>query len=94
MSIEWLRDLVICIFGLGTTIAVLFIGVLIFLIYRKVSPILDSVKATTETVENISSSVAEEVCRPLSHLAAFVQGIRQAVNLFGKFSRDKERSYK
>ncbi|MAG14360.1 MAG: hypothetical protein CL874_00520 [Dehalococcoidales bacterium] len=94
MSIEWLRDLVICIFGLGTTIAVLFIGVLIFLIYRKVSPILDSVKATTETVENISSSVAEEVYRPLSHLAAFVQGIRQAVNLFGKFSRDKERSYK
>jgi len=94
VSIEWFRDLAICILGLGTTIIILFIGILIFLIYRKLSPILDSIKTTTRTVENVSSTVAEEVYRPLSYIAAFVQGIRQAVGMFSRFSRDKERREK
>ncbi len=90
MSIEWFRDLAVCIFGLGATIVIIFIGVLAFLLYRKLRPILDSVKATTKTVENISSCVEEEVSRPLAQLAAFIQGIRQAVSLVGRFSRGKE----
>ncbi len=90
MSIEWFRDLAICILGLGVTLVAIFIGVLAFLLYRKLKPILDSVKATTKTVENISSCVEEEVSRPLAQLAAFVQGIRQAVSLVGRFSKGKE----
>ena len=90
MSIEWLRDLAICVLGFGVTVAIIFIGVLAFLLYRKVRPILDSVKATTRTVENISSCVEEEVARPLVQVAAFVQGIRQAIGLVGRFSKRKE----
>ena len=90
MSIEWLRDLAICILGFGATIVVLFIGILAFLLYRKLRPILDSVKATTKTVENISSCVEEEVTRPLAQAAAFVQGVRQAISLFSRFSKGKE----
>lgn len=90
MSIEWFRDLAICILGFGVTIAAIFIGLLAFLLYRKLKPILDSVKATTKTVENISSCVEEEVSRPLAQLAAFVQGIRQAISLFSGFARRKE----
>ncbi len=90
MSIEWFRDLAIVILGLGVTIVAIFIGVLAFMLYRKLRPILDSVKTTTKTVENISSTVAEEVSRPLAQLAAFVQGIRQAISLFSGFSRRKE----
>ena len=87
MSIEWFRDLVICILGLGATTAVIFIAVIIFLLYRKIRPILDSTKATTKTVENISSCVESEVARPLAQVAAVAQGISEAVRLFSKLKR-------
>ena len=90
MSIEWFRDLAICILGLGVTVVAVFIGVLAFLLYRKFTPILNSIKGTTKTVENISECVEEEVARPLAHLAAFVQGISQAVTLVRKFSKRKK----
>ena len=90
MSIEWLRDLVICIFCLGATVVIIFIGILVFLFYRRLKPILDSVKATTKTVENISSCVEEEVAGPLVQVAAFVQGVRQVIGLVSRFSRGKE----
>jgi len=38
-------------------------------------------------VENISSTVEEEVARPLAQVAAFGQGVRQAVNLVGQFKK-------
>jgi len=89
VNIEWFRDLVISIFGVGATLVIIFIGVLAFLFYRKLKPILNSVKSVTKTVENISSCVEEEVSRPLARLAAFVQGISQAISLVGKFSKRK-----
>ncbi len=90
MSIEWFRDLVLCIFGLGTTIALIFLAVLAFLCYRRLSPVLDSLKATTKTVQNLSSCVEVEVARPLAQVAAFVQGIRQAVSLASRLTKKKE----
>jgi len=90
VSIEWFRDLVLSIFSLGAIVVIIFIGVLAFLLYRKLRPILNSLKATTKTVENISSCVEEEVSRPLAQVAAFIQGISQAVSLVSRFSRRKE----
>ncbi len=90
MSIEWFRDLVLCIFGLGVTAVAIFLAVLAFLLYRRLSPVLDSLKATTRTVENLSSCVEVEVARPLAQVAAFVQGIRQAVSLVSRFAKRKE----
>ncbi len=89
MSIEWFRDLVICIFGLGATVVVLFLAVMVFLFYRRLRPVIDSVKATTKTVENLSSTVEVEVARPLAQVAAFVQGIRQAMSLVKQFTKKK-----
>ena len=90
MSIEWFRDLVVCIFGLGATIAVIFLAVLAFILYRNLRPILDSLKSTTKTVENLSICVETEVARPLAQVAAFIQGIRQAVSLVSRFKKKKE----
>ena len=87
MSIEWFRDLVICIFGLGATVVILALAVLAFMIYFRTKPIVNSVKATTKTVENISTTVEVEVARPLAQVAAFVQGIRQAINLASQFKK-------
>lgn len=90
MSIEWFRDLAVSILGIGVTIVVVFIGVLTFLLYRKISPILDSVKATSKTIRNISSSMEREITSPLAKIAALVQGISQAINLFSRFSNRKK----
>ena len=61
-----------------------------FMLFFRIRPILDSVRATTKTVENLSHSVEEEVARPLAQVISFVQGIRQATGLFSKFTRKKE----
>ena len=90
MSIEWFRDLVVCIFGLGATVVLIFLAVLAFLLYRRLRPALDSLKKTTKTVENLSSCVEVEVAAPLAQVAAFIQGIRQAVGLVGRFTKRKE----
>ena len=90
MSIEWFRDLVLCILGLGVTVVFIVIGVIAVLLYRKIRPILDSSKATVKRVENISSCVEEEVAKPLAQVAAFVQGVTQAVGLVSRFSKRKE----
>ena len=89
MGIEWFRDLAIVILGFGVTIVVISVGILAFMLYHKLRPILDSVKSTAKRVENISTTVEEEVSRPLAQLAAFVQGVRQAVGLFSGFTRRK-----
>lgn len=90
MNIEWFRDLVLCIFGLGATVAAIILVVLAFLLYFRIRPILDSIKATSQTVANISSSVEEEVAKPLAQVMAFVQGIRQAIGLVSRFTKKEE----
>ncbi len=90
MSIEWFRDLVLCIFGLGATVAVIVLVVLALLIYYRLKPMFDSIKRTTRTVENITTAIETEVAEPLAQMASFVQGVRQAVNLFKRFGRNKE----
>ena len=90
MNIEWFRDLVLCIFGLGATVAAIILVVLAFLLYFRIKPILDAIKATSQTVANISSSVEEEVAKPLAQIMAFVQGIRQAIGLVSRFTKKEE----
>jgi hypothetical protein len=90
MSIEWFRDLVICIFGLGATLVVIFLGVLAFMLYRRLRPILDNVRNTTQTVQDFTSRVEEEVAGPLSKVVSFIQGVRAAVGMVGRFTKNKE----
>jgi hypothetical protein len=90
VNIEWFRDLVLCIFGLGATVAAIILVVLAFFLYFKIRPILDSIKATSRTVANITSSVEEEVAKPLAQIMAFVQGIRQAIGLVSRFTKKEE----
>lgn len=90
MDIVWFRDLVICIFGLGAAIAVIILAVLALILFVRIQPIIKSVKTTTRTVENVSSCIEDEVVKPLAQVAAFVQGIRQAAGMFGRFTKKKE----
>lgn len=90
VSIDWFRDLVLCIFGLGAFAGVVILVVLAILFYIRLKPMFDSMRKTARTVENITSAVQTEVAEPLAQVASFVQGIRQAISLFSRFTRNKE----
>jgi uncharacterized protein YoxC len=90
VSIEWFRDLVLCIFGLSATVAVIIIVVLSFLLYFRLKPLLNSMKKTVGTVAKITDTVENEMAGPLAQIASFVQGVRQAIGLFHRFFRREE----
>jgi len=89
MSIDWFH-LIICIFGIVTAGVLVFIAVLLYLLYRRTRSILDSIKATTTTIQGVSSYVGEEVVRPVVQVAAVVQGIRQGIDTISKFFKKQE----
>jgi len=86
VSLEWFRDLVIVIWGLAATIAVIIIVVLALAAYFKVRPIINSVKSVASTVEYIASCV-EEAAGPLAQVVALVQGFRTAFGVVKKSRR-------
>lgn len=90
MSIDWLRDLIIVIFGLVATGVLIFLTVLLYSVYRRIRPILDSVKTTSKTIEGICSYAGDEVAKPLMQVVAFIQGIRQGINVISKFFKKKK----
>jgi len=90
MSIDWFRDLIICIFGLVAAGVLIFIAVLLFLLYRRVRVILDSVKATSKTIQGLSSYVGDEVVKPVIEVAAIIQGVRQGIDTISRFFKKKE----
>lgn len=104
MDIEWFRDLVICISGLVATGVVIFAAVLLYLFYRRLRPILDSVEAasdkagsildsiegTTATIKGISSYVADEVVKPTVQVVALIQGIRSGIDVISRFFKKQE----
>jgi hypothetical protein len=90
MTIEWFRDLVIVIFGIGATVAVITLTVLAFVFYTRLKPIVESIHKTTETVERVTSSIEEVVAKPISLVTSFVQGIRSVMGLVKKFTGKEE----
>ena len=90
MSIDWLRDLVICIFGLVATGVFVFVAVLLYSLYRRTWSILDSIETISKTIQGITSYVGDEVTKPLIQVVALTQGIRQGINTISKFFKKQE----
>ena len=90
MSIEWFRDLVVCIFGLVAAASLICIAVLALLIYRRIKPIMDSVKATSRTIEGISSRVENEVVKPVIEVVAIFKVVRQGIESISKLIKKHE----
>jgi hypothetical protein len=83
MGIEWFRDLVICISGLVITVVVIFIAILSYLLYNKAKSVLDSVEA-------ISTTVKDEVVKPIVQLVALVRGIWQGIDIVSRLFKKQE----
>ena len=89
MSLDWFRDLVICVLGLVAAGVLIFIAVLLYSLYHRARFILDAVKTIVRTIQEVSSYV-EEVAKPVIQLVAFIRGIRQGVSTVRKFFEEKE----
>ncbi len=90
MTIEWFRDLVIVIFGLVTTIAVLGLLVMAAIAFFKVKSVMDTAQKISGDVRDISTCIKEEVVKPIAQVAAVVQGIRQATSMFGQRKKKED----
>ena len=81
MSIEWLRDLVIIIFGLVNIAVLIFFAILFYSLYRKMMTVQDSVIRVLSIVES-----AAALLKPLTQVATIIigiwQGISSATNVF------------
>jgi len=91
MSIEWLRDVIICFSGLVVTGVLIVIAVVVYSFYRRVKAVLDSVEAastniktTSATVQGIASCVGDEVVKPVAQVVAVIQGVRQGIDTISK----------
>ncbi|MBC8273918.1 MAG: hypothetical protein H8E40_02985 [Chloroflexi bacterium] len=90
MDIGWFRDLVICISGLVVTVVVIFIAVLAYLLYNKARSVMDSIKATSATINEISSAVRDEIVKPVLQWVTLIKGVFQGIDLVSKFFRKEE----
>ena len=79
MTIEWLRDLAICVYGFVGAAAVIFIAVLCYLCYNAAKRALDSVGSAAKAVEELSSRGG-----PFAQLLALARGIGQGIDLISK----------
>ncbi len=90
MGIDGLRDIVIVVSGAIMVVVVLFIGALLFLLYRRIKSILDAAGATTKMLHDISSRFTSDIVEPLTGVSSFAQGVRQGMETASKIFGKKE----
>ena len=90
MELSSWRDIILIIWGLVATVAMVFISVIMFLFYRKTISVLDSTDLMVYRVGNIVDYIEKEVVRPVSRFGTMFQGIMQGISIFGSIFSKKE----
>ena len=90
MELSSWRDIILIIWGLVATVAMVFISVILFLFYRKTVSVLDSTDLMVNRVGEIMDYVNAEVVRPVSRFGTMFQGIMQGISIFGSIFSKKE----
>lgn len=91
MDLSWWRDLVIVIWGLITTIAVICVCILAFLLYKKLVPLVEDADIVVGKVGDVVDYTREEVISPVVQFTSAVQGIVQGINLIADIFNKKEK---
>jgi len=90
LTIEIFRDWVLSIQGVIFIILMLVMTVLALILFRKAKKMLDAVDKVTGKIRSASSSVSEEVLRPVLQIVTLAQGIRSIRNTFKKKQGGKD----
>jgi predicted PurR-regulated permease PerM len=81
VTIEGLRDLIICIYGIIGIFVLIFISVIVMMLYKKIQNLMNTVKSTTENVNHIVDTVKAEFVRPVLQITTIFHGIKQIASL-------------
>jgi len=84
------RDIILIIWGLVATVAMVFISVILFLFYRKTVTVLNSTDLIVNKASDIMDYVNTQVVRPVSRFGTMFQGIMQGISIFGSIFNKKE----
>ena len=90
MDLSSWRDIILIIWGLVATIAIVFISVIMFLFYRRTISLLDSMDIMVSRVSEIVDYAEKEIVRPVKQIGSMFQGIAQGIGVFSSLFRKKE----
>jgi uncharacterized protein YoxC len=90
VELSSLRDIILIIWGLIATVAMVFISIILFLFYRKTTSVLDSTDSMVNKVSSIVEYINTEVVKPVSRFGMMFQGIMQGIGIFGSIFKKKE----
>ncbi len=88
---EWLRDLVIVIWGIIFTLVAITATMMVFFLYKRVRVVLDKIETIVKKGETFSSQTQRVLVGPLIQVAAITQGIKQLVSGIIKIFSGKRR---
>ena len=91
MELSSLRDLVLVIWGLIASVAIIYLCVMVGILYRRINIFLSSMNTAALKVREIAGKVQEEVFTPLSQIGSFLRGINQSIAFINKLFNRKER---
>lgn len=83
MGIEWFRDLSITILGFTSTAVLIFIGVMVYGLYRIAKPTLLQIKAASKIAYDTVVTVQDGL-KPVLTILAIIKGISGGFQNIGK----------
>ena len=84
MTIEWLRDLIIIIFGvigIGTSVFFVVIG---YSLFKRITRVLETMNEALKALESVSSLVNRPVSQPINMLVNLVNDVRDGIESVSK----------
>jgi hypothetical protein len=90
LEISFWRDLVIVVWGLIGTLALIFISIIAFLFYKRTISLLESADIVVSRVGEIVDYADKEVIRPVVQFGTMVQGIVQGMEFISNIFKKKE----
>jgi len=85
------RDVILIVWGLVATAAMVFISVILYLFYRKTVTLLDSTDVLIARVSDMAEYVNAEVVVPVSRFSTMIQGIIQGISIFSSVFKKEEK---
>ncbi len=94
MTIEWLRDLIIVIYGV---VGIVFLVIVVFMavaLFRRAKTILDSLTVTSANIQEISTVARDQIVRPILQVGAIMQGISKWIEIISAYFKKRKKEVK
>jgi len=90
MSLESVRDVALIILAILAIVQVLVLLMISVTLYRKIGPLLESIKATLGNVQGTTAFLAETTVSPVIRLLGILAGVRAATSKVGDMMRGRQ----